>query len=312
MWSRCRKSIAASSGRRRSMSRRNSPDSQSSSTSSSERRSTIRVASTEISSCHVFRSPRRRIHLFPNTAAAEQRGAVEAEIAPPGGQSFRLFATHLDFGRKEASEADRQGAIKLVNECVSSRPASLRSSPVTTTASRRAGRSTRFASPGCSRTRADAFTTPVDTPTRQIDFIFLRPKDRWKVIDVKVLDEAVASDHRPDSRDGRAFRGAGGSLRGTASDRRIQHEGHEEHKEHGDPVRLFVPFVFFVLIVSATLWTGTTPNRVRMQRLPSCSAWCFPPMPLRRMDRCGSKSSVTTFITAAGRTIRSTLNASRG
>jgi endonuclease/exonuclease/phosphatase (EEP) superfamily protein YafD len=39
-------------------------------------------------------------------------------------------------------------------------------------------------------------TTPVDQPTRQIDFVLLRPRERWKVIDVKVLDEAIASDHR--------------------------------------------------------------------------------------------------------------------
>ena len=39
-------------------------------------------------------------------------------------------------------------------------------------------------------------TVPVDQPTKQIDFILYRPRNRWKVIEVKVLDEAVASDHR--------------------------------------------------------------------------------------------------------------------
>jgi endonuclease/exonuclease/phosphatase family metal-dependent hydrolase len=39
-------------------------------------------------------------------------------------------------------------------------------------------------------------TVPVDKPTKQIDFILFRTKDRWKVIEVKVLDEAVGSDHR--------------------------------------------------------------------------------------------------------------------
>jgi len=40
-------------------------------------------------------------------------------------------------------------------------------------------------------------TIPVDRPSRQIDFVLSRPLDRWKVVEVKVLDEAVASDHRP-------------------------------------------------------------------------------------------------------------------
>ena len=39
-------------------------------------------------------------------------------------------------------------------------------------------------------------TVPVNQPTKQIDFILYRPEDRWKVVEVKVLDEAVASDHR--------------------------------------------------------------------------------------------------------------------
>ena len=39
-------------------------------------------------------------------------------------------------------------------------------------------------------------TVPVSQPTKQIDFILLRPTERWKVIEVRVLDEAVASDHR--------------------------------------------------------------------------------------------------------------------
>jgi endonuclease/exonuclease/phosphatase family metal-dependent hydrolase len=35
-----------------------------------------------------------------------------------------------------------------------------------------------------------------DQPTKQIDFILFRPAERWKAIEVPVLDEAVASDHR--------------------------------------------------------------------------------------------------------------------
>jgi endonuclease/exonuclease/phosphatase family metal-dependent hydrolase len=39
-------------------------------------------------------------------------------------------------------------------------------------------------------------TIPVDQPSRQIDFILFRPAERWKTVEVRVLDEAVASDHR--------------------------------------------------------------------------------------------------------------------
>jgi endonuclease/exonuclease/phosphatase family metal-dependent hydrolase len=36
----------------------------------------------------------------------------------------------------------------------------------------------------------------VNQPTKQIDFILFRPTERWRVVEVRVLDEAVASDHR--------------------------------------------------------------------------------------------------------------------
>ncbi|MDA1231012.1 MAG: endonuclease/exonuclease/phosphatase family protein [Planctomycetota bacterium] len=39
-------------------------------------------------------------------------------------------------------------------------------------------------------------TIPVTSPSHQIDFILFSPQEHWQVIEVKVLDEAVASDHR--------------------------------------------------------------------------------------------------------------------
>jgi endonuclease/exonuclease/phosphatase family metal-dependent hydrolase len=40
-------------------------------------------------------------------------------------------------------------------------------------------------------------TCPSDQPREKIDHIFVKPKDRFRVISVKVIDEEVASDHRP-------------------------------------------------------------------------------------------------------------------
>ena len=40
-------------------------------------------------------------------------------------------------------------------------------------------------------------TSPVVNPRRQIDYVLYRPGNRWRVVEVRVLDEAVASDHRP-------------------------------------------------------------------------------------------------------------------
>ena len=40
-------------------------------------------------------------------------------------------------------------------------------------------------------------TIPSRNPTKQIDYILIRPKKNWKVIEVEVLDEPIASDHLP-------------------------------------------------------------------------------------------------------------------
>lgn len=45
--------------------------------------------------------------------------------------------------------------------------------------------------------RKDLFTFPATKPSKQIDYILCRPAEKWKGVSSKVLDEAVASDHRP-------------------------------------------------------------------------------------------------------------------
>jgi endonuclease/exonuclease/phosphatase family metal-dependent hydrolase len=40
-------------------------------------------------------------------------------------------------------------------------------------------------------------TIPSDRPTRQIDYVLFRPAGKFKVVEAKVIEEKVASDHRP-------------------------------------------------------------------------------------------------------------------
>ena len=40
-------------------------------------------------------------------------------------------------------------------------------------------------------------TSPAEAPKTQIDYVLFRPAKRWTVVEAKVVDEAVASDHRP-------------------------------------------------------------------------------------------------------------------
>ena len=40
-------------------------------------------------------------------------------------------------------------------------------------------------------------TWPADTPTDRIDYILLRPAAGWRIVEMTVIDERIASDHRP-------------------------------------------------------------------------------------------------------------------
>jgi len=40
-------------------------------------------------------------------------------------------------------------------------------------------------------------TYPSKDPKQKLDYILVRPGDRWRVVEVRVIDEKIASDHRP-------------------------------------------------------------------------------------------------------------------
>lgn len=141
-----------------------------------------------------FPIARHKNQLLPNIDDSEQRGVIEAEIKIPDlGEPLLLLATHLDF---RADERERLASAKVINELVvkyQNQPALLAGDLNATPDSKTLQQLETM------WTRADEkvmATVPVDQPTKQIDFILYRPTDRWKVIEVKVLDEAVASDHR--------------------------------------------------------------------------------------------------------------------
>ena len=137
---------------------------------------------------------RHQNHLLPSFDDGEQRGVIEAEITLPGaGPSLRLFATHLDY---RADERERLASAEQINALAAKHPdqpallaGDLNATPDSKTLEQFAKRWERA-------NEKPLATVPVGRPDKQIDYILYRPRNRWKVVDVKVLDEAVASDHR--------------------------------------------------------------------------------------------------------------------
>jgi endonuclease/exonuclease/phosphatase family metal-dependent hydrolase len=132
-------------------------------------------------------------HLLPLTDGGEQRGVLEARIALPRIASPLLFlATHFDHRREHQQRIDSVQAIHQLVES-SDVPAILAGDLNAT----RDSQPLKLLETAWSNVNTTPLPTiPVDAPQRQIDFVLYRPADMWNVIEVKVLDEAVASDHR--------------------------------------------------------------------------------------------------------------------
>ena len=135
----------------------------------------------------------KNVHL-PSFDNGEQRGVLICELKPPSmNEPMLLFCTHLDHRR---SDRERFASAERINELIAARG----SVPAILAGDLNARRDSRVLGAFTKRWQLvneyELPTTPVAEPKRQIDFILYRPIRRWKTIDVRVLDEAIASDHR--------------------------------------------------------------------------------------------------------------------
>lgn len=127
----------------------------------------------------------------------EPRSALCVTFKVPGKKSpareFLFIATHLDTKKRP-----RLSSVPLIEKVFESRPKTpavlagdLNASPDSPTM--RAFGKTWINS----TSQGGLFTYPAKTPSRQIDYILHRPSKCWRVLETKVLKEAIASDHRP-------------------------------------------------------------------------------------------------------------------
>jgi endonuclease/exonuclease/phosphatase family metal-dependent hydrolase len=142
------------------------------------------------------RFPIRRYtnHALPLVDGGEQRGLLEVEVLLPETYPPLIFlATHLDHRRPDAQRRASARAINALAERRAERRAilagDLNDQPPSATL--------RDLELRWTAANADPLPTfPVADPARQIDYIMYRPASRLKTVEVVVLDEAVASDHR--------------------------------------------------------------------------------------------------------------------
>jgi len=131
------------------------------------------------------------VHPLPGQ---EPRALLEVTIGS-GAHQFLLFDTHLDATRPEDLRKEAAEEIVALAGQRGDRPAIL-AGDLNSVLERDALKilRTTWTIAGGDQERP---TVPVESPRRQIDFVLYRPATRWKTVEVRVLDEKVASDHRP-------------------------------------------------------------------------------------------------------------------
>lgn len=141
---------------------------------------------------------------YPPTATnPEQRGLQILEIGEKDKAELLFLCTHLDYRPKDD---ERMDSAKTINELVAKRgdtPAILagdlnalpESKPIEEL--RKQWKIAGMQAEPKSSNEPPLLTFPADKPDRWIDYIMFRPADKWEVAEVRVLDESVASDHRP-------------------------------------------------------------------------------------------------------------------
>ena len=131
---------------------------------------------------------------LPHTPEAEPRAALEVHVQFPAGGPIVFVGTHLDHLPDQKSRMMQASHVRELyagydlpvilagdlNAVPGSDPISL------------------LAQDWSDAAQGDPRpTSPSVAPERKIDYIMFKPKGRWRVVEVRVIDEKVASDHCP-------------------------------------------------------------------------------------------------------------------
>jgi endonuclease/exonuclease/phosphatase family metal-dependent hydrolase len=139
----------------------------------------------------------------PTETNPEQRGAQIIELGDKAGPGLLFICTHLDYRPKDD---ERLHSAKTINDLIAKRggtPAILAgdlnavpdSKPMEEF--RKQWKIVGLQSDAKPANAPPLLTFPAEKPDRWIDYVLVRPAEEWEVVEVRVLDESVASDHRP-------------------------------------------------------------------------------------------------------------------
>lgn len=132
-------------------------------------------------------------HPLPYTEGKEPRAAAEVNVILKSGDTIRFVGTHLDHERDPTNrlmQAKELNRILTADNRPSILTGDLNEEPQKSAMQELFTQWTRSF-------KEDVPTFPSDNPIKKIDYILFRPAHRWRVLETKVLDEKIASDHCP-------------------------------------------------------------------------------------------------------------------
>ncbi|HOB73930.1 MAG TPA: endonuclease/exonuclease/phosphatase family protein [Phycisphaerae bacterium] len=137
-----------------------------------------------------------RHHFLPRRGNNEQRGLLQARVRTAAGPLI-FMATHLDHQADDAERMDSVAMIRVLAGEHAGQPLILAGDLNTAPDTRVLGELRSFLFDTCPPDLQNAFTFSADRPRERIDYILYNRDPRLRVTDYRILDEPVASDHRP-------------------------------------------------------------------------------------------------------------------
>jgi endonuclease/exonuclease/phosphatase family metal-dependent hydrolase len=135
---------------------------------------------------------RHENHKLPSDYKGEQRGVLEVEVGNKD-EPLLFLCTHLDY---RPDDHERLASIETIEKVV----AESDGQPVILVGDLNATPDSKvmetFAKSWGRSNDEPLLTFPAANPEKQIDYVLFRPAAEWEVVECRVLDEAVASDHR--------------------------------------------------------------------------------------------------------------------
>ena len=132
-------------------------------------------------------------HPLPYTEGKEPRAAAEIQVKIKSGDVIRFVGTHLDHEKDPHNrfiQAQELNRVLTQDDLPSILVGDLNETPD------QKGMQLLFQEWEPSF-KTNEPTFPSDNPIKKIDDVLFRPANRWRVLETKVLDEKVASDHCP-------------------------------------------------------------------------------------------------------------------